>query len=109
MEYPSCYSQMTFRIEPDMSRNQFRLEDCAQSDQPRYKEGFQKPEYQSAVSFGIIGGASTPVLMYSSQTTASEAATHMAMSSLHFKPAKQIEWRIVFQEIPNEDLTVSLI
>jgi len=109
MEYPSCYSQMTFRIEPDMSRNQFRIVDCAQSDQPRYKEGFQKPEYQSAVAFGIIGGASTPVLMYSSQTTASEVATHMAMSSLYFEPAKQIEWRIVFQEIPNEDLTVSLI
>ena len=33
----------------------------------------------------------------------------MAMSSLYFEPAKQIEWRIVFQEIPNEDLTVSLI
>ena len=109
MEYPSCYSQMTFRIEPDMSRNQFRIVDCAQSDQPRYKEGFQKPEYQSAVSFGIIGGASAPVLMHSSQTTSSEVATHMAMSSLYFEPARQIEWRIVFQEIPNEDLTVSLI
>ena len=109
MEYPSCYAQMTFRIEPDMSRNQFRIVDCSQSDQPRYKEGFQKPEYQSAVSFGIIGGASAPVLMHSSQTTSSEVATHMAMSSLYFEPARQIEWRIVFQEIPNEDLTVSLI
>ena len=109
MEYPSCYSQMTFRIDPDMSRNQFRIVDCAQSDQPRYKDGFQKPEYQSAVAFGIIGGASTPVLMNFSQTTASEAATHMAMSSLYFEPARQIEWRIIFQEIPNEDLTVSLV
>lgn len=100
---------MTFRIEPDMSRNQFRIVDCSQSDQPRYKEGFQKPEYQSAVSFGIIGGASTPVLMYSNQTTGSEVSTHMTMSSLYFEPAKTIEWRIVFQEIPNEDLTVALI
>ena len=109
MEYPSCYSRMTFRIEPDMPRNQFRIVDCAQSDQPRYKEGFKKPDNQSAVSFGIIGGASTPVLMYSSQTTASEVSTHMTMSSLYFEPAKKIEWRIVFQEKPNEDLTVSLI
>ena len=103
------YSQMTFRIEPDVSRNQFRIVDCAQSDQPRYKEGFQKPDNQSAVAFGIIGGAPTPVLMSSSQTTASEVSTHMTMSSLHFEPAKKIEWRIVFQEIPNDDLTVSLI
>ena len=92
-----------------MSRNQFRIVDCAQSDQPRYKAGFQKPEGESAFAFAIIGGASTPVLLYSSQTTASEVSTHMAMSSLHFEPVKKIEWRIVFQEKPNEDLTVSLI
>ena len=29
--------------------------------------------------------------------------------ALYFEPAKQIAWRIVFQEIPDEDLTVSLI
>ena len=100
---------LTYALTPALSRAEHTVCDCVESDQPRYKEGFQKPEYQSAVSFGIIGGASTPVLMYSSQTTASEVATHMAMSSLYFEPAKQIEWRIVFQEIPNEDLTVSLI
>lgn len=109
MEYPACYTQMIFQIEPDMTRNQFRIVDCAQSDQPRYKEGFKKPDNQSAVAFGIIGGVSTPILMSSSETTVSEVSSHMAMSSLHFKPAKEIDWRIVFQEIPNEDLTVSLI
>ena len=60
-------------------------------------------------TIGIIAGVSGPVLRQSNQTTSSEVGTHMAMSSLHFEPAKQIEWRIVFQEIPNEDLTVSLI
>lgn len=109
LEYPSCYSQMTFRIEPDMPRDRFRIVDCAQSDQPRYKEGFQKPDDQSAVAFAIIGGASTPVLLYSNQTTVSETSKHMTMSSLHFEPEKKIEWRIVFQEIPNEDMTVSLL
>ena len=38
-----------------------------------------------------------------------ESQCHTANSSLHFKPAEKIEWRIVFQEKPNEDLTVSLI
>ena len=33
----------------------------------------------------------------------------MDMTSLYFELEKKIEWRIVFQEIPNEDLTVSLI
>ena len=109
MEYPSCYSQMTFRIEPDMSRNQFRIVDCAQSDQPRYKEGFQKPEYQSAVSFGIIGGADGPTVMIMGQPKSDATQIHMAASSLRFEHAKHIEWRIIFQEIPNEDITVSLI
>ena len=109
MEYPSCYSRMTFRIEPDMSRNQFRIVDCAQSDQPRYKEGFQKPEYQSAVSFGIIGGADSPTTIILGQPKTEAPQKHIANSSLRFEHAKRIEWRIVFQEIPNEDLTVSLI
>ena len=109
MEYPSCYSQMTFRIEPDMSRNQFRIVDCAQSDQPRYKEGFQKPEYQPAVSFGIIGGADGPTTIILGQPKTEAPQKHIANSSLRFEHTKKIEWRIVFQEIPNEDVTVSLI
>ena len=109
LEYPACYSQMTFRIEPDMSRNQFRIVDCAQSDQPRRRGGTDRNDGSHVVSFGIIGGASGPVLRQSSQMTASEVATHMAMSSLYFEHRKSIEWRIVFQETPNKDLTVSLI
>ena len=79
---------------------------------PEYYEIVEVPAPEWKVTWDgdfFDTGASTPVLMYSSQTTASEVATHMAMSSLHFEPAKRIEWRIVFQEIPNEDLTVSLI
>ena len=109
MEYPACYTQMQFRIQPDMSRNQFRIVDCAQSDQPRYKEGYQRPEYQSAVSFGIIGGSAGPVTLVTRHESTSNGTNHIALSALHFEPAKKIEWRIVFQEKPNEDLTVSLI
>lgn len=109
MEFPTCYTQMTFRIEPDMTRNQFRIMDCSQSDQPRRRDNGECNDGSHAVSFGIIAGVSGPVLRQSNQTTSSEVGTHMAMSSLYFEPAKKIEWRIVFQEIPNEDLTVSLI
>ena len=109
LEFPTCYTQMTFRIDPDLTRNQFRIIDCSQSDQPRRRDGVDRNDGSHAVSFGIIGGVSGPVLRQSSQVTASEVDTHMAMSSLYFEPAKKIEWRIVFQEIPNEDITVSLI
>ena len=109
MEYPSCYSQMTFRIEPDMSRNQFRIVDCAQSEQPRRREGATRNDGSHAVSFGIIGGADGPTVMIMGHPKSEVPQTHMAASSLRFEHAKHIEWRIVFQEIPNEDITVSLI
>ena len=109
MEYPSCYFQMTFRIEPDMSRNQFRLEDCAQSDQPRRRDGADRNDGSHAVSFGIIGGADGPTAIIIGRPKTETPQTHIATSAMHFEHAKRIEWRIVFQEIPNEDLTVSLI
>ena len=109
MEYPSCYTQMNFRIEPDMTRNQFRIVDCAQSDQPRPRNGVKRDNGCSAASIGIIGGVDGPTTIILGQPKAEVPQTHMASSSLHFEPAKEIEWRIVFQEIPNEDTTVSLI
>ena len=109
LEYPACYSQMTFRIEPDMSRNQFRIVDCTQSEQPRRREGATRNDGSHAVSFGIIGGADGPTVMVMGQPKSEVPRTHMAASSLRFEHAKHIEWRIVFQEIPNEEITVSLI
>ena len=109
LEYPACYTQMRFRIEPDMSRNQFRIVDCAQSEQPRRREGATRNDGSHAVSFGIIGGADGPTVMVVGQPKSEVPQIHMAASSLRFEHAKHIEWRIVFQEIPNEDITVSLI
>ena len=109
LEYPACYTLMTFQIEPDMSRNQFRIVDCTQSEQPRRREGATRNDGSHAVSFGIIGGADGPTVMIMGHPKSEESQTHMAASSLRFEHAKHIEWRIVFQEIHNEDITVSLI
>ena len=109
LEYPACYTQMTFRIEPDMSRNQFRIVDCAQSEQPHRREDATCNDGSYAVSFGIIGGAHGPTVMVMGQPKSEVPQIHIAVSSLRFEHAKHIEWRIVFQEIPNEDITVSLI
>jgi len=109
LEYPTCYSQMTFRIEPDMKRNQFRIVDCAQGDQPRRRVGAALNDGSHAVSFGIIGGADGPTTIIMGQPRSDALQMHIANSSLRFEHPKKIEWRIVFQEIPNQDLTVSLI
>ena len=109
LEYPTCYTQMTFRIEPDMYRNQFRIVDCAQSDQPRRRTGVDLNDGSHAISFGIIGGADGPTTIIMGQPRSEEPQKHIANSSLRFEHAKRIEWRIVFQEKPNEDYTVTLI
>ena len=109
MEYPACYTQMQFRIQPDMSRNQFRIVDCAQSDQPRYRDENCVVNGTVMMTVGIIGGASGPVTLISRHEGTATETNHITSSALHFEPAKQIEWRIVFQEKPNADLTISLI
>ena len=109
LEYPTCYTQMTFRIEPDMTRNQFRIVDCAQNDQPRRRVSAEPNDGSHAISFGIIGGADGPTAIIMGQPKSETPHTHIANSSLRFEHANKIEWRIVFQEIPNEDRTVSLI
>lgn len=62
----------------------------------------------SAVSIGIIGGADGPIAIIIGQPICPESKSHTANSSLHFEPVEETEWRIVFQEKPNEDLTVTL-
>lgn len=109
MEYPTCYTQMYYQIEPPVTRNQFRIVDCAQSDQPRPRNNEKQDEGSFAVSFGIIGGADGPTTIILGQSSIQETQLHGANSSLHFEPAEEIEWRIVFQEKPNKNLTVSLI
>lgn len=85
------YTQMTFRIDPDMSRNLFRIEDCARRDQPRYKKDVKKSEYQTAVSIGIIEGAHGSTAIVLGQTKNQACRNHIATSSLHFEPTRQIE------------------
>ena len=109
MEYPNCLTQMVFRIEPELSRNQFRIVDCAQGDQPRYRSDVKRENGCFAVSVGIIGGADGPTAMIVGQPMTGGARPYTAVSSMRFEHAKEIEWRIVFQEKPNEDYTVTLI
>ena len=109
MEYPNCLTQMVFRIEPELSRNHFRIVDCAQGDQPRYRSDVKRENGCFAVSVGIIGGADGPTAMIVGQPMTGGARPYTAVSSMRFEHAKEIEWRIVFQEKPNEDYTVTLI
>lgn len=92
-----------------MTRNQFRIADCAQSDQPRYRNGAKLNDGSVHVSFGIIGGADGTTTIILGQPKSEGPQPHMTASALHFEPVDEIEWRVVFQEKSNEDLTVSLI
>ena len=64
---------------------------------------------KESASIGVIGGADGPTTIFMGQPRSEEPQKHIANSSLRFEHAKRIEWRIVFQEKPNEDYTVTLI
>lgn len=67
----------------------------------------------SARRYGIFAvgviGASGSVTFVTRLKEDPSAMLHAAASALHFEPADRIEWRIVFHEKPNADLTVSLL
>lgn len=90
MEFPTHFRVMSFTVEPEA---EVTVLDCAESDRPR-------GDFHGA--FGIIGGADGPAALTTKEL-------HAAVSAVHFEPAKNVEWRMVFYHQPVEDLTVELL
>lgn len=109
-ELPNHCMTMTYRLEPDLPDKSFRVLDCQQSDAPRVKKAEGNAEgnaENTASTIGIIGGADGPTAVVVSGKRISNG--HTAISSLHFQPQKEVEWRIVFYEKLVEDREVTLL
>lgn len=104
-EYPTHYHVMTYTVSPEFP-GELTVTDCVESDRPREKR--RKPEEPvAAVAIGIIGGADGPtVLLFGGR---GQGRPRTACSALHFEPAAETEWRIVFHETHFDDITVKLI
>ena len=115
LEFPTKYTQMEYRIEPELASRQCRIMDCKQSDEPRpmkitRAEGPAEVQINGeAAAIGIIGGADGPTAVFVGRPAGKTSQLRMASSSMRFEHVDEVEWRIVFLEKLHEDITVQVI
>ena len=115
LEFPTKYTQMEYRIEPELASRQCRIMDCKQSDEPRpmkitRAEGPAEVRINGeAVAIGISGGADGPTAVFMSSLTSKTSQLRMASSSMRFEHVDEVEWRMVFLEKLHENITVQVI
>lgn len=109
MEYPRCMCSMSYSVSPEIEGGRLFLRDCAPSDSPRARKKKQELSSEAAV-IGIIGGADGPTAVSAvSAVPRTAPSMHCAVSSLHYEPPKNVEWRAVFRAKTMEDITVNII
>ena len=102
--FPRCFIQMTYRLEPELSDDEFRLRDCSSSDELTTAGGGT-----SAAGIAVIGGADGPVSFFVAGKTGEKTAlVHRAFSSLHFEPVREVCWQPVFWEQRTEDMVLTI-
>ena len=115
LEFPTKYTQMEYRIEPELVSRQYRIMDCKQSDEPRpmkitRAEGPAEVQINGeAATIGIIGGADGPTAVFVGRPASKTSQLRMASSSMRFEHVDEVEWRIVFLEKLHEDITIQVI
>lgn len=98
MEYPNHLLAISYSLEPDITEWGFRLQDCADGDQPRRHGG----QEGSATACGVDGPTAVVVGSH-------DPKLHAACSSLHFEPVEEVEWQAVFSEKLMEDIEITLM
>ena len=113
MEYPSCYTRMTYRISPDLPDRAFFIRDTAPSDplRPNTPPAGRMflPESRESVAIALIGGADGPTVCTVGVPSPLAESLHAAASALRFAPVSRIAWQIVFLEKPHQPGTVVLM
>ncbi len=109
MEYPAHYYMMAYTLQPEIPARNLMLQDCVQSDEPRFKQMAFSNRVKidgAAACIGIIGGSDGPTAMFVSHRDLPKL--HAACSSLHFEPAQTAVWQFVFREKLLPDMAVTL-
>ncbi len=108
-EFPKHFKAMTYTLSPDIPDKDFYICDNERSESPRRKpvENMISPLEHGAASIAIIGGADGPTAIFLASKGAPKL--HSACSALHFKPADEVEWRMVFRHTACENATVEII
>ncbi len=108
-EYPNCYRELSYTLEPEPPEGYLTLQDCAKGDQPRMGAPLQLQKVSrgaGAASIGIIGGADGPTAIFVAGKE--KLQNHTACSSFHFQPVEEVNWLPVFHKQTAEDTMVVL-
>lgn len=110
-DLPSHYTAMRYALSPELPDGALLVTDSVRSDQPRLKRTAPNKAHSSestrAAAAGIIGMAVSPTAIIVGGD--SQSKLYAACSALRFKPADDIEWRLVFYEKKRADVTVALL
>lgn len=108
-EFPAHCTVMSYTLSPDLPDRFFTVTDCIQSDRPRQK--LTEPNAPQAADdvccVGVIGSADGPTAVVFGG--GNRGRLRAACSALHFEPAENVEWRMVFYEKRCADVVVTLI
>ena len=85
--HPCCYTKLVYELDPPIDEPWFQVADCAPGDP---WEGSAKD---------------TAELLWSDN----KKTNNVALSSLRYTPANQITWRMIFRQMLQPDITISLL
>jgi hypothetical protein len=97
---------LTYCISPELSQEEFRIQDCARGDKSRSRIISNEI---SAHGDAIIGGSFGPSAIFIVDKSSEKYNRRLACSSFYFSPVSMIEWRVIFYIKENEDYYIDII
>ena len=95
MVYPEYYQMLSYSITSEIDQSLFSIQDCSESDQPRLGDAYGEPDRPDGPTAVIMAGKGAAL------------KKRMAVSSLHFEPVSEVQWRAVFQIKPKNEVETS--
>ena len=107
-ESPAHCLVMAYTVTPELPEGALTVCDCAENDPPREKAGSSPSSAEGSGAAAVIGGADGPTVVLFS-AGGERSGVHTACSALHFQPVQDVEWRMIFHEKAEADMTVELL
>lgn len=107
MQFPHIFYTLTYSLSPELTQEEFRIQDCSRSDKPR-NVNTNSVTSDEISSYGVIGGADGPAAIFVARKDSEEMKKRVACSSLHFNPEDKVKWRTIFYVKENEDFCMEL-
>ena len=95
MVYPEYCQMLSYSISPEIDRSLFAIRDCAENDRPRMSDAQGQPGGSDGPTAVFMAGKST------------DPEKRAAVSSLHFEPVPEVQWRAVFRIKQKNDVETS--